>query len=48
MKKTLFKFLANPTSKLDFYDGLILFAFTLVLFIGALLLFSLNNFINLI
>jgi hypothetical protein len=30
MKKILFKFLANPTS-LDFYDGLILFAFTLVI-----------------
>ena len=28
MKKKLFKFLANPTSKVDFYDGLILFAFT--------------------
>ena len=48
MKKILFKFLANPTIKLDFHDGLILFAFSLVLFIGALLLFSLNNFINLI
>jgi hypothetical protein len=48
MKKILFKFLANPTSKVDFYDGLILFAFTLVLFIGTLLLFSLYNLINLI
>ena len=48
MKKILFKFLANPTSKVDFYDGLILLAFSLVLFIGTLLLFSLNNFINLI
>lgn len=48
MKKRFLAFLSNPERELDIYDLLTLFGCSLALFVGVLLLFSLNNFINLI
>lgn len=48
MKKRFLAFLSDPDRNLDIYDLLTLFGCSLALFVGVLLLFSLNNLINLI
>lgn len=48
MKKRFLAFLSNPDRQLDYIDLLTLFGCSLALFVGVLLLFTLNNFINLI